>query len=130
MKTYTAIIVTCLAAVVAPCIALTIMRRPRPFRYVLRGGEAAVCLAFAVDTVRRLVLISSGVPVSYPGDFWAIANVLMLSASGMLLWGRVAQLIRHDLRARDARNQMVLAARTNGIEVDQILKQTRKPKGD
>ena len=49
-----------------PAFALTWITRPKPFYNVFRGGESALCLAFAIDSLRRLFLIGGGTPVTFP----------------------------------------------------------------
>jgi hypothetical protein len=127
VKTYSAIIVTTLVVTMLPAAALTVQLRPRPFKYVLRGGEAAVCLAFAITSARSLLLIASGVSITYPGDVWATVNLIMYSMIGLLLWSRVAQVTRHNARNRDAGKRMIEDARAHGVEIpDDILKKGAK----
>jgi hypothetical protein len=124
VNSYAAVIICELAGVMVPCMALTVMRRPKPFKYVLRGGEAAVCLAFSVDTSRRLALIANGAKIVYPGDIWAVINVTLLTITGLLLWARVAQLVRHDLRNRDHARLGLQELERLGVDTSSIKKPT------
>jgi hypothetical protein len=85
-----------LVASLMPALALSIALRPRPLRYILRGGESAICVAWSLDLIRRLVMIATGSTVlMYPGPIVGIMSVTILGMSSLLLWVRVAQVARH-----------------------------------
>lgn len=88
---------------VIPAWVLVWLLKPRPFRYLLRGGEGALCFAWALDGTRRLVFILLGVRVDYPGDVAAVVHFLALAVVALLLWGRLDRVLRH--RARNLAHQ-------------------------
>lgn len=102
MKSYTAILIVLFCIELAPAITLAVLMRPKPWRFFLRGSEAGICLAFSLDTARRLVVIATGVSVPYPGTATAMFNVAILSVVDLLIWMRLAQWLRH--RSRNALN--------------------------
>ncbi len=128
MDAYKGLVIIGLLMVLMPTAALTFIHRPRPFKYVMRGGSSALCFAFTIDATRRLALIANGAPLSYPGQVWAFINLSLLSVSSLLLWGSVGQWTRHQLRNRNIAKESKAQLEAEGVDVDALIANHKKRK--
>ena len=128
MTSYGAVITTAFAAIFVPGLALTILLRPRPFKYVLRGGEVAICLAVTIDSGRRLLLIANGSAIPYPGTAVAVVNIFLVSLVALLLWARVAQVARHRARNREHAKLGIEQLKREGVDTSDVEAMLKKGK--
>lgn len=120
MRSYTAILIVLFCIELAPAATLAVLMRPKPWRFFLRGSEAGICLALALDTSRRLIVIASGVAVPYPGTATAMFNVSILSVVDLLIWMRLSQWLRHRSRNALSAREGIKQLETLGIDTTEV----------
>lgn len=125
MDAYTQTLAVLLVAIFVPTAVLTWLLWPRKWRQVFRGGEVAICLAFAFDSGFRLALICLGNPVPYPGVVMATISLALRSVIAMLIWGRVSQLARHRLKSKEAQRIGIEQLRSMGADVSRFEKKRK-----
>lgn len=126
MDAYTGMVTLLLAACVFPAWALFWLLRPKPVRYILRGGDSVIPFVFALDATYRLALILSGQPVVYPGDVWAMVRLPLLGVSALLLWAKLDQTFRHRARNKEFAKQGKAELLERGIDIDAEIAEQQK----
>lgn len=127
MEIYSQLATALIVSILIPAVYVTRSVWPKRFIWIFRGGEVAVALALTLGATLRLVLILSVHDIIvYPGTFWAITTLMVLSIMSSLLWGRVSQLVRHSRGNKQNAEMGVEQLRAMGIDVDQIKKSANK----
>ena len=99
-NSFTLVSLAFLIILAIPAVLLTWGLRPRPFRYVLRGGEYGLACAISLDSIRRIVLLEHGSGIAYPGPFLAVVTIVTFAVGDLLVWTRYAQFRRHKAKTR------------------------------
>lgn len=83
-----------------PALFIVWSKRRDLLHSMWRKPEVSIVLAFLLDAVRRLMILSvHKSPVT--AWYWGVAAFISLGALAFALWGQAIQIIRHDRRNRE-----------------------------
>jgi len=125
MNSYDVLVLTLLGFVFALICTLAYVLWPKRWIEVFRGGEISVCVAFAIDVARRLMLICVN-PPTYPGVFWGTVNLSLFAVVVLFLGGRISQHIRHQMINRQNAAIGIEALSALGEDVSEFEKKPKR----
>jgi hypothetical protein len=114
---YTQVITFFMIGAMLPAWVLVALLRPKPFTYIFRGQESAVCFAIALEFSRRLINIVTGAQIRFPGEGMAVFNILVLALIALLLWGRLSQVLRHRARNEQFKSDLRASLEARGVAI-------------